>query len=109
MSIHCKDCGAVAGRGQELGHKTGCPAMREFRRDRRQVDEALRLTPFISGLNSFESAVDDAANTEKGRDDLRLVRAFLLREKSNMVDEPSKKIRAAAVGYIEVALMRGTE
>lgn len=27
MSIICPDCGAVAGRGFELGHRSGCPQL----------------------------------------------------------------------------------
>jgi hypothetical protein len=27
MSIHCPDCGAVAGYGHELGHRSDCPSL----------------------------------------------------------------------------------
>lgn len=27
MSVRCKDCGAIAGYGHEIGHKSGCPAL----------------------------------------------------------------------------------
>jgi hypothetical protein len=28
MSVTCPDCGAVAGYGQEIGHKSDCPSLR---------------------------------------------------------------------------------
>ncbi len=27
MSVHCSQCGAVAGYGQELGHRSDCPSL----------------------------------------------------------------------------------
>lgn len=30
MSVSCSQCGAVAGYGHELGHRTGCPAIQKI-------------------------------------------------------------------------------
>lgn len=27
MSVHCAQCGAIAGYGQELGHRSDCPSL----------------------------------------------------------------------------------
>lgn len=40
MSIRCPDCGAIAGYGHELGHKSDCPSL--HRRPERGIDKARR-------------------------------------------------------------------
>lgn len=31
MSVRCKDCGAIASYGNEIGHKSDCPALERER------------------------------------------------------------------------------
>jgi hypothetical protein len=43
MSIHCPDCGAVAGYGHELGHKRDCPSL--SREPRKTLADGTQIYP----------------------------------------------------------------
>lgn len=43
MSVRCPDCGAVAGYGYEVGHKSDCPALR--RRPRTTLTDGRQIYP----------------------------------------------------------------
>lgn len=59
MSVHCPDCGAVAGYGQELGHKSDCASRSskmgrgaEFRRSAASEAEVATLRARVAELEA---------------------------------------------------------
>jgi hypothetical protein len=58
MSIHCDECGAVAGHGHNLGHKAGCskdPLNKSpFNSGKSDADKlSLRMRIWFDGLNGL--------------------------------------------------------
>lgn len=43
MSVRCKDCGAIAGYGHEIGHKSDCPALERAARIGRAYNKLMKL------------------------------------------------------------------
>ncbi len=75
MSVTCPDCGAVAGYGQEIGHKIGCPSAGDpwrRTRDLPPVGAVMTQDPLLQALTRFSDFINEPPQYE----DRRMVRDY---------------------------------
>ncbi|HEX7881675.1 MAG TPA: hypothetical protein VF499_02935 [Afipia sp.] len=59
MSVRCPDCGAIAGYGQEIGHRSDCPSLRRAASIGKRVDDIIRNAGAVPPVDREQRTLTD--------------------------------------------------